>query len=76
LRTPRFESVAIIDYDSHRAEGTRALAEFSNGELVEFLQTLSAGGNPERGRSVGWFISDLGPSVGKKYKAEAAGLQE
>lgn len=70
------ERVAIIDYDAHRAEGTRALAEFSNGELVEFLQTLSPGGNPERSRSVGWFISDLGPTGGKKYKAEAAGLSE
>lgn len=71
------KSVAIHDYDKNRVEGTVALAEFSNGEQVRFVQTLPPAGDrgvddwfgrQELHQGVGWFVYDLGPGTGGKFR--------
>ena len=61
------KSVAIYD----RALGTVALAEFSNGEQVRFVQTnppVGGTGRQELHQGVGWFVYDLGPGTGAKFR--------
>jgi hypothetical protein len=76
------KSVAIVDYDKNRTEGTVALAEFSNGEQVRFVQSLPPGDDPvevddwggrqELHQGAGWFVYDLGPGVrSRRPKATA-----
>jgi hypothetical protein len=65
------KSVAIHAYDKNRSGGTVALAGFSNGEQVRFVQTNPPAGDTGRQelhQGVGWFVYDLGPGTGAKFR--------
>jgi hypothetical protein len=71
-------SVAIVNYHENQTGGTLALAEFSNGEQVRFIQTPPLGGNnggrQELHQGVGWFVYDLGPGVRTRRPQAGTGV--
>ena len=57
------ESFANATVERVEVEGHKAGAEFSNGELVEFIQET----DEPRSLVGAWFILDVGGNAGKKY---------
>ena len=68
------EGVVIVERAEQKAN--KALAEFSNGKLVELTDDPRGIIEDPEGHHHPWFIYKVGAAAGESYKTEAAELRE